>query len=636
MPTDSSPSSDRSSVAGSAGLHLAHVDSSVALLAPSFDPNAPVGGVPFCTSATLGTILCYPPSYLLKAYDFPQANGNPGLNGAGQTVVIVDAFGSPTIAQDLQTFDSAFGLPPAHLTILCGPTWTNDSDCPVTTVGDLTTAPNATMCSAPGWAEETTLDVTMTHALAPGANIVLVVANDCTDANIYNAELSVVTQPQYAGSIMSQSFGEPDDLVTCTMANSTGCLSYNPALLNLPDEVFATASANHWTIVASSGDDGANEDAAVLGTVELTPAFPASNPLVLAAGGTMGSPYGGQFGTFPGPNATLSCAAGVTCDTGLVVINGGTDGCGTAARPGLPSSCVPLQYGGEQTWNEFNTFGGLAGTGLGRVSGGGISSLYPEPFYQALIPSTPTTLLGQHVEVTGRATPDVSFNAAAQGGWLAYLGFETGGVWGVFSGTSAASPAWAAIMALVDQANGAPVGFVNPEIYALGYLAGRYVFHDIQQGNNSDTAGPVTVNGTVIPVDGYVASAGYDLTTGWGTPNVQNFVYGLVGLIKGVGLLSSLSAGPAGTSVHLSENALSVGPETICWEPGVSSPLPSVQSGCPTGSFQLTGTAGGGTQGAYTIPPASTSGGGVIAAYTPNKSGAQATRFRSLHSHRVA
>jgi subtilase family serine protease len=607
---------------------MAHVDSSVALLSPSFDPNALVGGVPFCTSSTLGTVLCYPPSYLLKAYNFPESNGDPWLNGAGQTIVIVDAYGSPTISQDLQTFDTTFGLPPAHLTILCGPTWTNDSECPVTTVGDLTTAPNATMCGAPGWAAETTLDVTMSHALAPGANIVLVVANDCTDASIYGAELSVVTQPQYAGSIMSQSFGEPDDLVTCTTANSTSCLAYNASLLDLPDEVFQTATANHWTVIASSGDDGANEDAAVLGTIELTPSFPATNPLVLAAGGTMGSPYGGEYGTFPGPNATQSCAAGVTCDTGLVVINGGTNGCGTAARPGVPSSCVPIGYGGEQTWNEFNTFGGLAGTGLGRSSGGGISALYPVPFYQTFLPRTETTLLGETVAVTGRATPDVSFNAAAQGGWLAYLGFIS--AWGVFSGTSAASPAWAAIMALVDQANGAPVGFINPEIYALGYLAGSSVFNDVHQGNNSVTAGPVNVNGTLIPVDGYVATHGYDLTTGWGTPNVQNLVYGLVALVKGVSVFTSLASGPAaGAAAGLSHSVLAIGPETICWEPGVSSPLPAVSSGCPMGAFQLTETSGGGT-GAATAAAASSAimpsvspstVPGVIAVYSQSSSG---------------
>jgi hypothetical protein len=75
----------------------------VHLLDPSFDPNT-VGGVPFCTSASHGTILCYPPSFLKTAYDFPPTTGTGGLDGTGQTIVIVDAFGSPTIQSDLDAF----------------------------------------------------------------------------------------------------------------------------------------------------------------------------------------------------------------------------------------------------------------------------------------------------------------------------------------------------------------------------------------------------------------------------------------------------------------------------------------------------------------------------------------------------
>jgi subtilase family serine protease len=146
-------------------------------LDPSFDPNT-VGGVPFCSSGSLGTILCYPPSFLKKAYDFPPTTGKKGLDGTGQTIVIVDAFGSPTIQSDLDKFDTTFGLPATAVEILCGSTWTGalTDNCPVKTIADLTSAPFAGSCGAVGWASETTLDVTMSHALAPGAKIVLVVA----------------------------------------------------------------------------------------------------------------------------------------------------------------------------------------------------------------------------------------------------------------------------------------------------------------------------------------------------------------------------------------------------------------------------------------------------------------------------
>lgn len=496
------------------------VSPAVTLLPPSFNPNAPVGGVPFCRSGALGTIICYPPSFLKAAYDFPKTTGEHGLDGTGSTIVIVDAFGSPTIQSDLNIFDAAFGLPAATVKILCGPSWTGSAsdNCPVKTIGDLSTAPNALLCGATGWAEETTLDVTMSHGLAPGAKIVLVVSNDCFDTSFNDAELAVVSQHKFRGSIMSQSFGEPDDLVGCLTVDpiTLQCTSTDPTIKANADRGYAIATKNHWTIIASSGDDGANGDARVLGTGELTPSWPSTNPLNLAAGGTQGQPYGGQYGAPPGPGGTFACAANTNCNTGLVVINGGANGCGTAVRPGVPSSCIPVGYGGEATWNEFNVFG------LGTSTGGGVSSLYSRPSYQEDLRHRYPTILGSSVRASGRTTPDVSFNAQIHGGVLAFLGFLGGGLWAVFGGTSASAPAWAAIIALLNQANGGPVGFITPAIYDLSREAMQRSFHDITLGENSDTAG-------LFGVDGFSAMRGYDLTTGWGTPDVAHLIDALVG-----------------------------------------------------------------------------------------------------------
>jgi len=512
------------------------------LLDPKFDPLT--GGVPFCLSVSRGTITCYPPSFLKKAYGFPPTTGEEGLDGKGSTVVIVDAFGSPTIQTDLNLFDTTFGLPAATVTLLCGPTWTGASTdhCPVNTVADLSNAPNAALCGAVGWAEETTLDVTMVHGLAPGARIFLAVANDCFDSSFNTAELALASQHSLRGSIMSQSFGEPDDLVGCLTVNANNqCTSTDPTIKANADKGYALATKNHWTIIASSGDDGANTDARVLGTGELTPSWPSTSPLNLAAGGTQGSPYGGQYGAPPGHGGTFTCAAHATCNTGLVIVNGGATGCTTAFRPGSPSSCTAVGYGGESAWNEFNVFG------LGTSTGGGVSSLYERPSYQNGLPHEFPTLLGSSVEADGRLTPDVSFNSAIMGGVLAPLSFLGPASssnppfpqWAVFGGTSASAPAWAAIIALLDQANDGPVGFINPAIYAMmsGHGEGQNhdessntsgPFHDITTGENSDTAGQFSV-------DGYQASTGYDLTTGWGSPNVGQFIQDLPHFLGGQG-----------------------------------------------------------------------------------------------------
>ena len=482
-------------------VSAAHVNPALTLLDQSFNPS--VGGLPFCASRSLGSILCYTPSFLKTAYNFPT-----NLDGTGSTIVIVDAFGSPTAQSDLDTYDSVFGLPPTTITILCGPTWTGSASdtCPAFDPG----LPIDQACGAVGWWEETTLDLQMAHGLAPGARIVLVVADDCQDTSINAAELAVVNQPGLAGSIMSQSFGEPDDLVGCL---NFPCTSIDHSIKQTADKVYNTARRNQWTVLASSGDDGANEALSFVGTTELVPSWPSTNPLNLAAGGTQGNPYGGQYGPPPGSRGTNSCPANTECNTGLVIINGGDTGCMTAPRPGVPTSCYPVRYGGEGTWNEYNTFG------IRTSSGGGVSQLYGKPTYQANMPPKFTTLLGATAKGNGRLVPDVSFNSAIQGGFLAYIGFL--GAYGVFGGTSAASPALAAVVALLNQAHGRPVGFLNSAIYQLAASSSySSAFHDITVGNNSDTNGQ-------SGVDGFTAGTGYDLATGWGTPNVTSFIAGL-------------------------------------------------------------------------------------------------------------
>jgi hypothetical protein len=122
-----------------------------------------------------------------------------------------------------------------------------------------------------------------------------------------------------------------------------------------------------------------------------------------------------------------------------------------------------------------------------------------------------------------RNVPDI----AAEGNTDNYLCYTNTGVqscadgWG---GTSIATPRWAGFLALVNQqlvSQGQPtVGYLNPTLYEIG-LSANYnsIFHDITSGNN-DCCGQSLY---------YQAVAGYDLATGWGSPNGQNMINALVG-----------------------------------------------------------------------------------------------------------
>jgi hypothetical protein len=148
-------------------------------------------------------------------------------------------------------------------------------------------------------------------------------------------------------------------------------------------------------------------------------------------------------------------------------------------------------------------------------SGGGVSTFYAMPNYQQGINMTP--LFGSS---TMRNFPDVSMMAdtvifiAANNG--------TGGV----GGTSCSSPQWAGFYALANQQAatlGNPrIGFFNPTLYALGKSASyTTLFHDVTSGNTTNySSGPHK----------FFAAAGYDLATGWGSPNGINLINALAGV----------------------------------------------------------------------------------------------------------
>jgi len=211
---------------------------------------------------------------------------------------------------------------------------------------------------------------------------------------------------------------------------------------------------HHVTVVASSGDFGAASTACAgpgVPTSVKEVGLPASDPLVLAADGT----------TRDADRATGA-------------------------------------YRSETVWHT------PPGTATPQTSGGGFSHLFPRPAYQDGVAGTGPT----------RGVPDVAADAAGRTGMT--LAVSAGPGQDYFypgAGTSAATPLWAALIALADQYSGRHLGFVNPAIYRIGRSASYHqAFHDVTTGNSTVTFPRGTITG-------YRASPGWDPVTGWGSPD---------------------------------------------------------------------------------------------------------------------
>ncbi|HEY2280316.1 MAG TPA: S53 family peptidase [Streptosporangiaceae bacterium] len=226
---------------------------------------------PLSTAKCLATIKlrCYSPLQYRVAYDL-----NPlyaaGVTGKGQTIMIVDSFGSPTIGHDLAYFDRQWGLPDPTLNVI--------------KLGKLPpfVKSNATM---DGWAEEATLDVEYAHAVAPQAAI------DLVETPVAETE-GVTGFPQMMAAekalidrggvdVISQSFGATEDTFP-------GFAQHSSASLQSLRYAFQDAAQHRVTVLAAAGDTGATDDEP--DGVSLYPhpavAWPSSDPLVTSVGGT--------------------------------------------------------------------------------------------------------------------------------------------------------------------------------------------------------------------------------------------------------------------------------------------------------------------------------------------------------------
>lgn len=361
------------------------------------------------------------PQDVLTFYNI-QPLHDAGLTGAGETVVLLD--GTPPDNNDLLAYASKNRLPAFDIAVRRDPNWGEDKS-----------------ADSKG---ETTLDVEVVHAIAPGAKIVIYLFGSATDTPGQLSQwvaAGSAAVAEHAGTIMSESLGLCEAI-------------WKDAYPQL-EAAYEKAAVTGVTHFVSSGDSGAYECGQEQG-----PSVP-----------------------FPGSSPAVTCVGGTTI---------------FASREGL--------YFREAAWGTPIEQGG---------GGGGLSTLFQRPDWQ----SGPGV---QNLSNGMRQIPDVAGLADSHTGWNISLNGDEHQI----GGTSATAPMWAGIVALINQdltrRHIHRVGFANRALYWIGQHQGQLSgppFHDITLGNNLH----------------YDATPGWDMATGWGSPNVGALASAWENYIEGGG-----------------------------------------------------------------------------------------------------
>ena len=190
---------------------------------------------------------------------------NKGLTGAGQTIVIVDAFGSNTIVADANLFSELNGLPAL-----------TPSNFAIFTPNGSATCSATNGCISGNWQFETSLDVEWAHSIAPGANIILVLGADSSLTNLDIANLFAIENG--FGSVLSNSFGTTEIRL----------VDLDPGELAVENSISELAASLGISQHVSSGDSGDNLalDNAAFGINSVSVNANADSPFVTGIGGT--------------------------------------------------------------------------------------------------------------------------------------------------------------------------------------------------------------------------------------------------------------------------------------------------------------------------------------------------------------
>jgi subtilase family serine protease len=308
-----------------------------------------------------------------------------------------------------------------------------------------------------GWAGETTLDVEYAHTVAPGANILLV-ETPVSETEGVTGFPQIVRAEEY---VLNHHLG---DVISQSFSATEQTFTSYAQLAPLR-AAYELADRDRVTVLAASGDDGAADVGLNGSTFYDYPvtSWPDSDPLVTGVGGTQ-------------------------------LVRG---------KDGTYSSVV---------WNDTDNKSVNAATPSPAASGGGKSVFFARPRYQNGVAS-----------VTGaqRGVPDISMSAACDGSvdvYSSYPGAPAG--WSTECGTSEATPEFAGIVALADQAAGHSLGLINPMLYLLSNVHAPGIT-DVTRGNNTVS---FKQGGKLVTVKGFAARPGYDLASGVGTVDAQYLV----------------------------------------------------------------------------------------------------------------
>jgi hypothetical protein len=446
-----------------------------------------------------------------------------GTDGTGQTIAVVGV--SNINLQDVTDFRNLFGLP---------------TNAAVNTPNIIIDGADPGVIND-GSETEALLDVEWSGAVAKNAQIDLVIAADADLGLGAGLSLAMFHVIEYnLAPVMSVSFGNCEAALGVT--NTQGISS-----------MWQQAAAQGITVVVSSGDAGSagcensNASAPNPATTGLQVSGFASSAFNVAVGGT-------DFNDATNPLTYFK----------------------TASMQNQATLESAIGYIPETTWNDtctnaiFNTVTGLTtpeancnSTNAGAKAsvftvggGGGVSTVNPKPAYQSF-----AGLTGSLSTVTMRAVPDVSLFSgdgfiqnfyamceadATPAPSCAANATDNINFFGV-GGTSAGTPSFAGVMALVNQKTGQRQGIANFVIYKLAQTqfqagtacnsvasplpAAACTFNDITTGTNATpcTKGSTNCNTTVSSdtigvLSGYNAGTGYDFATGLGSINANNLV----------------------------------------------------------------------------------------------------------------